>query len=133
VKHRSSFPDAPKPNGHLPDARLHLLDREIIDADGRPAGIVDDLLIDGLDDADGQVPDESPRVTAILTGKILAIRILGGQTPTGYLHTFPWPLARKVGTVVQLTTHADTSYDWTENWLRDHFISRIPGGRHAPE
>ena len=38
------FPDAPRPRGRLLDARLHLLDRQLLDDDGsRPVGIVDDL------------------------------------------------------------------------------------------
>jgi hypothetical protein len=98
------------------------LDREIIDSDGRPAGIVDDLEITGC------------RVTAILTGQIVTLRILGGRPPDGYLNTFPWPLVRKIGTIVQLSSPAPTDrIEWSENWLRTHWIGRIPGGRHAPE
>jgi hypothetical protein len=122
MKKRSIFPKAPTPEGQLLDARLHLLDHEIVDSTGRPVGIVDDLQISG------------DRVTAILTGRLVTMRILGGHTPTGYLRTFAWPLVKKIGTIVQLTSHADTkSCEWSENWLRTHLIGHIPGGRHAPE
>lgn len=31
--------------GQLVDARLSLLDRQVVDADGRPVGVVDDLAL----------------------------------------------------------------------------------------
>ena len=51
------------PGGRRLDAGLRLLDRQIIDRDGRMAGKVDDLELT-LDEAG----DGPPTVTAILTG-----------------------------------------------------------------
>ena len=74
------FPDAPKPTGRLLDARLHLLDRQLLDHSGEPVGIVDDLDLDGItvggDIARGT---PAPRISGILTGQVLATRIFGGQ------------------------------------------------------
>jgi sporulation protein YlmC with PRC-barrel domain len=120
------LPDAPTPAGvRLLDARLHLLDRQLLDADGEPVGIVDDLEID-----DGA----TPRVTAILTGKVLFTRIFGGQPPRSRLQALPWHLVAKIGTSVHLR-RTDQSIEglWVEHWLRDNVIGRIPGGRHAAE
>ena len=75
----NDFPDAPRPSGRLIDTRLHLLDRQLFDADQAPVGIVDDLDIDIPTDVDiaGSVP--APLVSGILTGQVLATRIFGGR------------------------------------------------------
>ena len=127
------FADAPKTTGRLLDARLHLLDRQLLDDSGEPVGIVDDLDIDGITaGADIARGTAAPRITGILTGQVLATRIFGGQPPRSKLQPLPWPLVAKVGAVVQLNP-TDQSFDglWVEHWLRDHLIGRIPGGRHA--
>ncbi len=121
----SDLPDAPRAAGTLIDARLHLLDRQLLDADGAPVGIVDDLE---LSDAD------APRVTAILTGRVLFTRIFGGRQPTSRLQALPWRLVTKVDAALHVSREAD-HFDglWIEHWLRDRLIARIPGGRHATE
>lgn len=123
----SDFPDAPKPAcARLIDARLHLLDRQMLDEKGEPVGIVDDLDID-LD-----VP--TPRVTGIITGQVFSTRILGGQPPRSTMQTLSWDAVAEIGVVVKLhgTDHPDDGR-WMEKWLRDNVIGRIPGGRHAAE
>ena len=102
----NQFPDAPKPRGRMLDARLHLLDRQLLDDSGEPVGIVDDLDLDGVeagvDIARGTPP---PRVSGILTGQVLATRIFGGQPPRSKLQPLPWQLVAKIGAVVQLRPH----------------------------
>lgn len=120
---RDTLPEAPRRAGLLLDARLHLLDRQLLDADDAPVGIVDDLEIDT---ADG-------RVTAILTGQVLLTRIFGGQPPRSRLQGIPWRLVRSVGTVVHLDHAESLDNLWVERWLRDHIIARIPGGRRAAQ
>jgi hypothetical protein len=121
--------------GELIDARLHLLDRQLFDDHDDPVGIVDDLELDGVkfheDIADGA---EAPRVTALLSGQILATRIFGGAPPRSRLQEIPWQLVASVGVVVKLKP-TDMTFDvgWVERWLRDHNIKHIPGGRHAAE
>jgi hypothetical protein len=129
------FPDAPKPTGRMLDARLHLLDRQLLDDSGKPVGIVDDLDLDGAEPgADIARGTPAPRVAGILTGQLLATRIFGGQPPRSKLQPLPWQLIAKVGAVVQLRP-TDQPFDglWLEHWLRDHVIGHIPGGRRAAE
>lgn len=125
------LPDAPRPaNTRLVDARLHLLDRQIVDSDGEPVGIVDDLEIGDIRPGS----KTSPAITAILTGRVLFTRIFGGNQPRTQWHYLPWELVDRVGISVHLRPGADTRGGrWVEQWLRDRIISRIPGGRHAVE
>jgi sporulation protein YlmC with PRC-barrel domain len=130
----SDFPNAPRPQGRLIDARLHLLDRQLFDADEAPVGIVDDLDIDIPIDTDIAVSASAPPVTGILTGQVLATRIFGGRPPRAKLQVIPWRLITKIGTVVQLSSDAE-AFDslWLEHWLRDHIVRRIPGARRAAQ
>ncbi|MCP3811352.1 hypothetical protein NLX62_03265 [Mycobacteriaceae bacterium Msp059] len=117
------------------DARLHLLDRQLLDHDGDPVGIVDDLEIDGVEfGRDIEPGSPPPRVTAILSGHVVMTRILGGAPPRSLLHEIPWKLVSSVGVTVRLAP-TETRFDtnWVERWLRDHIAARIPGGRHAAE
>ncbi len=123
------LPDAPRPSGTLIDARLHLLDRQILDADEAGVGIVDDLELSDISDS-----GEAPRVTAILTGQVLFTRIFGGRQPVSRLQALPWRLITKVDAALHVSAEAD-HFDglWIERWLRDRFIGRIPGGRRAAQ
>jgi hypothetical protein len=131
----NEFPDAPRPTGRLLDARLHLLDRQLLDNAGEPVGIVDDLDVDLGGVAVGAYiarGTPAPQIGGILTGQVLATRIFGGQPPRAKLQLLPWKIVAMVGTVVQLH-RTDEPFDglWLERWLRDHIIGRIPGGRRA--
>jgi hypothetical protein len=120
---------------------LHLLDRQLVDREGRLAGKVDDLELEQRDD--GRLC-----VTAILAGPgVLAQRM--GRRRFG-----PWlqqavarlvaghpaiqriPLAR----VTNIGNHIDLDLDRhelatfaAERWVQDHIVGHIPGSRHAPE
>ncbi|WP_304108639.1 hypothetical protein [Mycolicibacterium bacteremicum] len=122
------LPDAPHPEGvRLIDARLHLLDRQLVDDSGEPVGIVDDVEIQADD-------PERPVVTAILTGQVLFTRIFGGRPPRERLQALGWHDVDRIGTSIHLRPGADvTENQWVEHWLRDRIIGRIPGGRHAAE
>ncbi|MGV9800814.1 PRC-barrel domain-containing protein [Mycobacterium sp. NPDC003449] len=117
------------------DARLHLLDRQLLNDNGDPVGIVDDLELDGIEpDTDIAAGSPAPRVTAILCGQVVATRIFGGTPPRSRLQEVPWKLVSAVGTAVRLgPTDIPFDTDWVERWLRDHIVGRIPGGRHAAE
>ena len=71
------FPDAPRPRGRLLDARLHLLDRQLLDDDGAPVGIVDDLELSGAEFGALTAGARPPRVTGLVSGHVLATRIFG--------------------------------------------------------
>lgn len=121
--------------GALLDARLHLLDRQLLGPGDEPVGIVDDLEVTGIElDRDVPTDGQAPRVTGILSGQVLATRIFGGRPPRSRLQEIPWRLVSSVGVVVRLAeldVAADVS--WVERWLCEHVIRHIPGGRHAAE
>ena len=121
-------------------AALHLLDRQLIDREGRMCGNVDDVEIE-IDD------DGRAYVSALLSGPgtlapRLGMRRYGnwmrrahalidgnGEDPARI------PLAR----VAEIDNHVTVSLDHdeigsvdSEHWVRDHVIGRIPGSRHAP-
>ncbi|MDR2279714.1 MAG: hypothetical protein LBE07_02535 [Gordonia sp. (in: high G+C Gram-positive bacteria)] len=105
--------------------RAHLLDRQIIDGDGRPAGVVDDVVFE-LPSGDGR-----PRIVALLTGRALVDRILGDAPEPAQLTSIGADTIDDIGVVVTLTTDGVDLGDvaWVERWMRDHVIARIPGSR----
>jgi hypothetical protein len=127
--------DPTQPAGRVLDAQLHLLDRQVLDRDGVPVTTVDDLELDGIEVGALIPPDAPPpTVTAILTGPELATRIFGGKAPYSRLIRIPWRLVAGVGTTVRLGVPGDElDASWTERWVSEHIIGRIPGGRHDPE
>lgn len=136
--------DASTPTGvRVVDARLHLMSRQVLDVDGEPVTTVDDLELVATDGADGSARDDGPRdavpgepaeVGAILTGPVLVTRLLGGRPPASRWERVRWADVGHVGTALELTVRADSlDLHWTEDWLREHVVGRVPGGRHDPE
>lgn len=123
------------PPQRILDARLHLLDRQLVDDDGDPVGILDDLELDGVElDRDIPCGAAAPTVTGILSGQVLGTRIFGGGPPRARLREIPWDTVVRVGVTVQLApTDIVADAHWVEQWLREHIIGHIPGGRHAAE
>lgn len=125
------------------DAGLRLLDRQLVDKDGRLAGKVDDLEFD--DPGDRSQP---PRLTAILAGPGALAGRLGG--PAGrWLAAIssrlrdagqdsparvPWGAVQDLDSAVQLRVGRDAlATDAGEDWVRDHLIGRLPGAGDAAE
>jgi hypothetical protein len=115
------------------DAHLHLLDRQILDVHGLPIAVVDDLEL-----SDVPVGEEIPRdtappvITALLSGPVLGARIFGGRPPRSRSQSVPWIAIIDIGVVIKLAiTGETTDLTWTERWVRDRIIGRIPGGRHS--
>jgi hypothetical protein len=122
----------PHPAGRLLDARLHLLDRQVLDADGVPVTAVDDLEFD-LPDDDLPPGEHTVHVAALLSGPVLLTRILGGRPPASRWVRISWRHVGEIGTALHLTIRAGgLDATWSERWARDHVIRRIPGGRHDP-
>jgi hypothetical protein len=117
------------------DARLHLLDRQVIDVHGVPLTAVDDLeLTDVSDDPSLPPGTPAPEVTAIISGASLGTRIFGGRPPLDRMHRIEWSAVFEVGVVVRLAVDAETlTVTWAERWVRDRIIAKIPGGSHDPE
>jgi len=125
------------PDEHLAglvlDARLHLLDRQVLDVDGVPVCTVDDLELHGVDGSDLPDGTQAAVVTSLLSGAVLATRIFGGRPPPSRWHRIRWAHVVDVGTTVALGVHGDElDVTWTERWVRTHVIGRLPGGRHDP-
>lgn len=117
------------------DAQLHLLDRQVLDVDGVPTAVVDDLELSEVPVGE-EIPIDTPPpvITALLSGPVLATRIFGGRPPDSRMERTPWAAVADVGVVIELAVRQETTdAAWTERWVRDHIIGRIPGGRHVPE
>lgn len=121
--------------GRLLDAQLHLLDRQVIDVHGIPITTVDDLeLADVPYQQDIPRGTPAPEICGLLSGPVLGTRIFGGRPPPSRLHRIEWSDVFDVGVTITLTIGGETlDLNWTERWVRDRIIGRIPGGRHDPD
>ena len=130
------MPELPKHEsaGQVLDVNLHILDRQVLDNDDVPIGHVDDVEVDGLERGSVADPQSAPVVTNLVLNSGLWTRIFGGRPPSAKLHRVPWSAVSNIGTAIELG-RPGSAFDvtWTEHWVRDHVIARIPGGRHAPE
>ena len=126
--------DADPPQaGRVLDARLHLLDRQLLDVDGVPITTIDDLEVLGVDGDPDPVGGDAV-LTSLLTGSVLGTRIFGGRPPSSRLERIRWSHVSDVAAAVHLSIHGgELDATWVERWVRDHVIGRIPGGRHDPE
>jgi len=128
--------------GRVLDAGLHLLDRQLVDKDGRLAGKVDDLE---LTFPEGGGP---PQVTAILAGPGALSRRLGGRFGAwleavanrlrdgddDHPARIPFAVVKQIGSAIDLSVaKAELETDRLEAWTRDHLIGHLPGARDAPE
>ena len=124
------------PSGRIVDAGLELLDRQLVDVDGRMAGKCDDL---DMPSPDGE---GAPSVTAILAGPGALASRIGGR-PGRWIasvharlqdpeQTSPasisFGVVKRLGVVIELSVHReDLQVMRLETWVRDRIISRIPG------
>ena len=120
-------------------AALHLLDRQLVDADGHLCGNVDDLELTETDE--GMV-----YVSALVSGPgalwyRLGRRRLGGwwRDHIGVLmgatdpdpDRIPIRHVADIGSAITISLDAATLPSLaTEHWVRDHIIGHIPGSRH---
>ncbi|WEG09504.1 hypothetical protein PU630_02750 [Microbacterium horticulturae] len=122
------------PDGRGVDARLHLLDRQMLDRDDVPVSTVDDVELDGV--VLGETVDHRhpPVVGAILIGAAVLPRIFGGRMPRSRWARIEWGHVTRLDTVITLADSGDDlDATWLERWIRDRVIAHIPGGSHAPE
>lgn len=125
--------------GRTLDLHLHLLDRQVIDRDGRYVCKVDDVELEV--DETGR-----PFVTAILVGpralgprlggrlgrwvRAIGRRIADGQSPEPPRIDFA--LVSDIGSAITIVrSRADVDVGSLEGWVDAHIISRIPGSGHA--
>jgi len=122
------------PDGRGLDARLHLLDRQMLDRDGVPVSTVDDAELDGVELGEPVDHDHPPTVSAILVGAAVLPRIFGGGMPRSRWARIGWEQVADLDTVIELRESAEEiDAVWLERWIRDRVIARIPGGSHDPE
>lgn len=120
------------------DGHLELLDRQVIDHDGRMLGKVDDVEMEERED--GRIV-----VTALLTGPGALGPRLGGALATIVTGSWArlsgrsaparidWSQVASVGIVVTLGVDRLTvKVDGFEDWMRDRVIAAIPGAREKP-
>ena len=128
--------------GRVLDAGLHLLDRQLVDKDGRLAGKVDDLE---LTFPEGGGP---PQVTAILAGPGALSRRLGGRFGAwleavanrlrdgddDHPARIPFAVVKQIGSAIDLSVaKAELETDRLEAWTRERIIGHLPGANDAPE
>ncbi|KKK06061.1 hypothetical protein [Micromonospora sp. HK10] len=116
-----------------------LLDRQIVDVDGRLVGRVDDLGF--AVDAEGV-----PYVDCLLSGHAALGRRVGGRIgrilvavadrltdqPPVPPRRIPLAVVDRVGSAVRLRCRAaDLPPSPVESWLRQHLVDRIPGSARA--
>jgi sporulation protein YlmC with PRC-barrel domain len=133
VRHRLDLEPQP---GRLVDAGLELLDRQMLDPEGRMAGNVDDLEL--------TLPPEGgpPVVSAILAGPGALSRRIGGRLGNAIasLHErlqecdiegparISFGVVASIGSDVRLTvSRQDLEINRFERWVRDTIIAKIPG------
>ena len=119
----------------LVDAGLHLLDRQLVDKEGKLAGKVDDLE---LTVPEGEAP---PVVTAIIAGPgTLAHRTLGQLGR--WIESVRWRLGgstsppriafgvvTNIGAEIQLAVGRDELDSMTSERWASRIVGRIPGSR----
>lgn len=117
----------PRPAGRVIDARLHLLDRQVLDPDGVPVAVVADLELRTTESGDVVVDQ-------LLFGSVFLARLIGGSPPRSRMLGVPWRVVTALDDAVRVGVRADSlDVTWVERWVRDHVIGRIPGARHDPE
>lgn len=114
---------------------FHVLDRQLLDRDGRRCGKVDDIELT-RDDATGSL-----FVTAIVCGPGVLLRRLGHRRLGDWLRRLVQlldggedPARIPIRHVAELGSHVSLALDahqlathGTERWVRDHVVAHIPG------
>lgn len=131
---RPGLPVSPSPvGGRLVDAHLSVLDRQVLDVDGQPVGVVDDLELADVDDRVLEPGTPPPAVLNLVHGPIVLNRIFGQRRPLGHLIRVGWDAVARIDSAVQLAVRSSAlEVGWLERWLAQNVIGRIPGGRHVP-
>lgn len=124
--------------GRVLYAGLALLDRQLVDREGRLCGKVDDLELTGPD-ADGRL-----YVSAIVSGPGAVLLRFGHTRLGGWLRRFlglhadgrgaggriPFQRVADIGNHLTLSIESEEAPSFPgERWVRDHVIDHIPGNR----
>jgi sporulation protein YlmC with PRC-barrel domain len=120
-------------------AALHLLDRQLVDRDGRLCGNVDDLELSTSD-------EDVVYVSAVISGPGALWYRLGRRRLGRWLRwhvaattigddpdpdRIPISRVSDIGSAVTITLDRTAlGSSAAEHWVRDHIIDHIPGSRH---
>ena len=124
------------------DLSLHLLDRQVVDPDGR--------LVCKVDDVEFTVPDDGspPYVAALLTGPaalgprlggllgrwLCAAHELLGQRHDTEPDSIPFELVTDIGSGIRIArTRAELGICAGEDRVREYVVERLPGADHASD
>jgi sporulation protein YlmC with PRC-barrel domain len=119
-------------------AALHLLDRQLIDREGRLCGKVDDLELTETEDGQCYVSAlvSGPgalwyRLGRHRVGIWLRSRLGSSFGDTPHPDRVPMRRVSDIGAAVTLSaSHTEVGSAAVERWVADHIISHIPGSRH---
>ena len=123
-------------------ASLHLLDRQLLDRDGKPIGKVDDLVLSWPDD-----PGRLPEVTELLCGPAALGRRFGrrvgaffeslselGEGDASSPASVPADAISEIGSAITIDrSRDDLPVAAVERFLGDHVIGHIPGAGRRPD
>jgi len=125
-----------KPPGRVIDLDLHLLDRQVVDRDGKFVCKVDDLEFERGENGALYVAKilVGPRARAQRVGGRIGvwIRSIAERLATEPMPTIDIASVIEIGSDVKVAASRDElDVDPLEDWVRDHIVSRVPGSRHA--
>jgi hypothetical protein len=124
-------------------AVLELLDRQLVDRNGRLVGKVDDVEFELSDD-----PEGLPRVAALLAGLGALANHIGGDTGAAWAAAerrlaqrrdrhpsrVDVAIVTEIGSAIELDAdREDLDTNRGERWVRDVVVDKIPGAGHAAE
>ena len=127
-----------KPHGRTIDLSLRLLDRQVVDRDGKMVCKVDDVEFERGEDGNLYVARilVGPRALAprLRSRHGVWIRSFAERLSTEPMPSIDFALVEDIGNAVKLSAARDDLHVAPlEDWVRDHFISRVPGSRHESE
>jgi hypothetical protein len=127
-----------RPAGRELDLNLHVLDRQVVDRDGKMVCKVDDLEFE-------RGSDGALYVAAMLVGPRALGRRIGGRLgrwfvsvaqrlATEPMQRIDFALVDEIGSAIKLTSsRTDIGVAPLEDWVNRYVISRVPGSRHESE
>jgi sporulation protein YlmC with PRC-barrel domain len=124
-----------KPPGRVIDLDLHLLDRQVVDRDGKFVCKVDDIEFERGEGGALYVAKilVGPRARSRRVGGRIGVwmRSIAERLATEPMPTIDFANVIEIGSDVKIAaSRDDLDVNPLEDWVRDHIVSRVPGSRH---